>query len=106
MPLCLFCKNITKCRKSLFPGIKLHVLESQKDHRISALVVSILLSAGPYFFIPEIHRSIFITSFKISAQHIHIKCLAKTPGAGKKCYHGAFINKVFYHHRLVDVIVL
>ena len=80
VPPGLLCENIPDGRKGLLPSIKLHILEGQKDHRVLALIIPVLLAAGPDLLIPEIDGSLLVALFKISAQHIHIQRLAETPG--------------------------
>ena len=105
VPLGLLCENIPDGRKGLLPSIKLHILEGQEDHRIPALIIPVLLTTGPDLLAPEINRGILVALFKISAQHIHIQCLAETPGAGKQRHHRTLVDKVLDHHRLIDIVV-
>ena len=105
VPPGLLCENIPNGRKGLLPSIKLHILEGQEDHRVLALIIPVLLAAGPDLLIPEIDGGILVALFKISAQHIHIQRLAEAPGAGEQRHHRTLVDKVLDHHRLVDVVV-
>ena len=100
-----FSKNIADSRKCFFPGIEFYILKREKDHRVFSLIISIFLSAGPYFFVVEVDGCIPVALFKIGAQHIHIESLAKAARTGKQGYHWTLIDKIFDHHRLVDVVV-
>ena len=105
VPPGLLCENIPDGRKGLLPSIKLHILEGQEDHGILALIIPVLLAAGPDLLIPEVDGGILVTLFKVSAQHIHIQRLAEAPGAGEQRHHRTLVDEVLDHHRLVDVVV-
>ena len=105
VPPGLLCENIPNGRKGLLPSIKLHILEGQEDHRVPALIIPVLLAAGPDLLVPEINRGILVALFKISAQHIHIQRLAEAAGAGEQRHHRTLVDEVLDHHRLVDVVV-
>ena len=79
VPPGLLCENIPDGRKGFLPGVELHILEGQKNYRVPALIIPILLAAGPDLLIPEVDGGILVTLFKISAQHIHIQRLAEAP---------------------------
>ena len=105
VPPGLLCENIPNGRKGLLPSIKLHILEGQEDHRVLALIIPVLLAAGPDLLIPEINRGILVALFKISAQHIHIQRLAEAAGTSEQRHHRTLVDKVLDHHRLVNIVV-
>ena len=105
VPPGLLCENIPDGRKGLLPSVELHILEGQEDHGILALIIPVLLAAGPDLLIPEVDGGILVALFKVSAQHIHIQRLAEAPGTGKQRHHRTLVDKVLDHHRLVDVVV-
>ena len=105
VPPGLLCENIPNGRKGLLPSVELHILEGQEDHRVLALIIPVLLAAGPDLLILEVDGSILVALFKISAQHIHIQRLAEAPGAGEQRHHRTLVDEILDHHRLVDVVV-
>lgn len=78
VPPGLLCKNIPDGRKGFLPGVELHILEGQEDYGVLALIIPVLLAAGPDLLIPEVDGGILVALFKISAQHIHIQRLAES----------------------------
>ena len=78
VPPGLLCENIPDGRKGFLPGVELHILEGQEDYRVLALIIPVLLAAGPDLLIPEVDGGILVALFKISAQHIHIQRLAES----------------------------
>ena len=105
VPPGLLCENIPDGRKGLLPSVELHILEGQEDHRVLALIIPVLLAAGPDLLIPEVDGGILVALFKISAQHIHIQRLAEAAGAGEQRHHRTLVDKVLDHHRLIDIVV-
>ena len=105
MPPGFLCENISNRRKSLRPSVELNILERQENHRVLPLIVPVLLTAAPNLLVAEINRSILVTFFKKSAQHIHIQRLAEASRTGKQRHHRALVNEILNHHRLVDVVV-
>ena len=54
--------------------------QGQEDHRVLSVVGKIGFSAGPDFLISEVNGSVLGRLFEESAEHIHVKRLAKASG--------------------------
>ena len=105
VPPGLLCENVPDGRKGLLPSVELHILEGQEDHRVLALIILVLLAAGPDLLILEVDGGILVALFKVGAQHIHIQRLAEAAGTGEQRHHRALVDEILDHHRLVDVVV-
>ena len=77
------CDQLLERLIGFFPRGVFNILEGQEDHRVLSMVGKIGFSAGPDFLISEVNGSVLGRLFKESAEHIHVKRLAKASGAGK-----------------------
>ena len=102
----LFCNDIPNGCVGLLPGVELHILECQEDHRVFPLIVPVILSTRPNLLIPEIDGGVLIALFKERTQHIHVQRLAKTPGPGEQRNHRSGVQKIPDQQGLVHIVVI
>ena len=77
------CDQLLERLIGFFPRGVFNILEGQEDHRVLSMVSKIGFSAEPDFLISEVNGSVLGRLFEESAEHIHVKRLAKASGAGK-----------------------
>ena len=104
---CIFhAEDFGNIRFSLFPIVVFYVFEAQKDDRILPLVFSVGLSAGPDQLIFEPYRIIFPGFFKKYPQHIHVKSLSETAGAGEQRHLGKCINEIPDQKSFINIVIV
>ena len=105
MTLKFVSKNLGDHVEGCLPGLTFYILEGDIDHWILSLIASVLLTAGPDFFITEIDGGVFVRFFEKGSDHVHVQGFAKPARPGKQGDLRPFIQKVPEQQRLIHVVI-